>query len=281
MTLLALALIFASAWAHALWNFWGKACGDKHAFFWCFILVGVVVYSPAAAYFLATRPLGPHAAVFCAGTAVLHVAYFQLLKYGYTIGDLSLVYPVSRGTGILLISGAGVFFLRERVTAPAVAAIATILAGLVVVNLRSGGAGGGARPALVSAAIGVLIAAYSVWDKVALRDVHPILLGYTSFLGQALFNAPFALARRDSLRREIARNWKVIVAAGVLAPASYWLILVALTFSRVSYIAPARELGIVIGVVLARVVLREPFSAPRLLGSCLIVAGVIALALAP
>ena len=66
-----------------------------------------------------------------------------------------------------------------------------------------------------------------------------------------------------------------------LSSVAVGLVLYALTFSQVSYIAPSREVGIVIGVLLARYLLKETFSTNRFVGSCLIVAGVIALALVP
>jgi len=62
---------------------------------------------------------------------------------------------------------------------------------------------------------------------------------------------------------------------------TYSLILFALQFSRVSYIAPVREIGIVIGVLFGTLLLREPFGKGRAIGSCLIIAGLVLISLAP
>ncbi|HVC32040.1 MAG TPA: hypothetical protein VNL16_00855, partial [Chloroflexota bacterium] len=72
-----------------------------------------------------------------------------------------------------------------------------------------------------------------------------------------------------------------ILAAGILSPLAYLLVLTALTFSQVAYIAPTREIGIVIGAVLGARSLKEPYPANRMVGSALIVLGIFGLALSP
>lgn len=285
----ALGLIVLSAFAHAGWNYLAKASGDKHVFFWSFIALGSLLYLPAAVYFASRTTFTPEACVYLVGTAVLHIVYFQLLKQAYTHADLSIAYPVSRGTGLVLIAIIGIVLLKEKISLPAIAAIATIVAGIVVMHLRTAEQAAAApfwtKATILPLLVGLTIAAYSVWDKKALNDteVHPLLLGEASFLGQAVVNGFFVLGRRNALRTEIRVHWKAIVAAAILAPGSYLLILIALSLaeSKVSYIAPSRELGIVIGVLLGRFLLKEAYSPARLIGSLLIVAGVFALALVP
>ena len=67
---------------------------------------------------------------------------------------------------------------------------------------------------------------------------------------------------------------------GVLMTGGYLLVLLALRLAPVSYVAPARELSIVVGTVLGLVQLREPAPGPRLTGAGLIVVGVLLLTLA-
>ena len=289
MTAKALALIFVSAWAHAGWNYLSKASGDKRAFFWGFTSIGALLYLPLAVIFWIREPVHGQGWILVMGTVVLHVVYFRLLQAAYTVGDLSLVYPVSRGTGLVLVAIAGSVLLRERVSLLAAGAITTIILGIVIVNLRPrkaeepGRRGSGFRGSALAIATGLVIACYSVWDKYAIDTgtVNPVTLGYASFVAQAVVASIFVRGRGEAVRTEFRTRWRMIVLAAVLAPGSYLLVLYALTFSQVSYIAPSREVGIVIGVLLARFLLKESYSTNRFVGSFLIVAGVITLALVP
>ncbi|MGH2350712.1 MAG: SMR family transporter [Chloroflexota bacterium] len=288
MTVVALGLVLSSGLAHAGWNYLLRTSGDKLVFSWCFTALASVLYLPLAAFFAIRSPVPPSGWAFILGTMALHILYFQFLNRAYTHGDLSLAYPVARGTGVALIPLGGVLLLGEQVSLPAVAAIAVILAGVLLVHTR-----GIRRRALhtIGAALekgtvyafatGLTIAAYSLLDKRALSVVPPPVLNYAIFLAQAMVVSPVALRRREALRREIAERKGAIVAAAVLSPLAYLLVLAALTFSRVSYVAPAREIGIVVGALMGTFLLREPYGASRLLGSALITTGVITLALAP
>jgi drug/metabolite transporter (DMT)-like permease len=292
MTALALALVLAAAAAHATWNFLTKASESPLAFSWCFSVLGCLLYLPLVVFSLWTAPPSPAGWAILAGTATLHLTYFSLLNAAYARADLSLVYPVARGTGVALVPMLSVALLGEHVSLPAAAAIGAIVAGVVVVHLR--GLRRGLRHGLASVvrepggrfaiATGFTIAAYSIWDKNALAHVEPVVLNYAGFAGLAIAPAPLILGhtlRRAALRREVKRRWPAMLAAAILAPLAYLLVLIALTFSRVSYVAPAREVGIVVGAALGTFVLREPFGANRLLGAALVAAGVLGLALAP
>src|SRR3972149_10696501 len=72
------------------------------------------------------------------------------------------------------------------------------------------------------------------------------------------------------MQTELKKRLKSIVLSGLLMFIAYGLILLALTFSKVSYIAPAREVGIVVGVLFGALILREPLARGRIFGSCLI-----------
>ena len=285
MTPLALALVLLSAVAHAGWNYLTKKSSDTLVFSWCFTALASVLYLPFLLAVLQRSSVPPAGWLFVAGTMALHIVYFHLLNSAYTHGDLSLVYPVARGTGIALIPIGGSLLLGETVSLPAALAMAAILFGVLAVNrgaswrtLTAAFAEKGSRFAL---ATGLLIASYTLWDKQALSLVPPLVLIYASFFGQALTATPLVLRRPIALRREIRERKRAILAAAVFAPLAYLLVLYALTFSRVSYVGPAREISIVVGAALGTLALGEPYGRGRLIGSAVIVAGVLALALAP
>jgi len=122
-----------------------------------------------------------------------------------------------------------------------------------------------------------------VWDKVGVGYVNPFLYMYLLALGTALFLTPQVLWSNgtSAIRTEIKKNIGSIVMAALLMFLAYALILFALQFSRVSYIAPSREIGIVMGVILGTLFLKEPFGKGRVLGSCFIVFGLVLISLAP
>jgi drug/metabolite transporter (DMT)-like permease len=133
-----------------------------------------------------------------------------------------------------------------------------------------------------AALTGVLIAFYSLWDKAALDYVAPVALLQFVLAGPLLLLAPAAFRNRGRLARaEWLERRRSVVAAGVLAPLGYVLVLVALMTSRISYVAPAREVGIVLGVAMGVALLGESYGLPRMAGSLIIAAGVVVLALAP
>jgi len=139
------------------------------------------------------------------------------------------------------------------------------------------------RPATrVALLTGALIATYSVWDKAALDDLSPLTLNQFAMAGHALILAPIALRNGGGfVRHEWRERRGSILAAGVLAPLAYVLVLAALTTSRISYVAPVREFGIVIGAMLGVMLLGEGYGRWRIAGAVTILAGVFTLALAP
>ncbi len=289
MTTAAFSLVLVAAAAHASWNFLLKRSEHKVAFLWSFTGVSFVAFLVPAIVYAIIDGIGARGVAFGVASGGLHAAYGLLLSYGYQVGDLSAVYPISRGMGPALIPPAAVLLLGEHVSGWAGLGIALVVIGVLLVQAQTDeprellqhlrGLG---RPAIVSAlATGVLITTYSLWDKKALDYLSPVTLNQFSIGGYVFLLWPLAYRARQPLREEWrARGW-TIVAAGVLAPLAYILVLVALTTSRVSYVAPAREVGIVLGALLGIVLLHEGYSRARIAGALLIVAGVLTLGLAP
>jgi drug/metabolite transporter (DMT)-like permease len=183
-----------------------------------------------------------------------------------------------------------VLLLDERASVAAGFGIALVVLGVYAINIQARSLRGLTeplralnRPAIrIAFLIGALIASYSLWDKVALDYLSPLTLNQFALTGWLLVLAPLAIrSSAGPVRSEWRDRGGSILAAGVLAPLGYVLILVALTTSRISYIAPAREVGIVLGAVLGVLFLGEGYGAWRILGSILILAGVLTLGLAP
>jgi drug/metabolite transporter (DMT)-like permease len=281
---LALALILAAAVIHASWNFLAKRAAGDPTFTWLFAVLSAIFYAPLAAVvvFITDAPVGWVAFGFMAGSALLHTGYFLLLNQGYHTGDLSLVYPLARGTGPLLSSIAAILFLGERPSGVGLLGALLIIVGVVALtsnpeSLRRAGARIAIQYALVT---GAFIAAYTIWDKQAVSRfaVSPVLLDWGTNAGRALLLTPLALRRWDKACIEWQTHRREAVGVALLTPLSYILVLTALTFTPVTYVAPAREISILIGTVMGTRWLAEGDAARRLTGAAAMMIGVIALA---
>ena len=136
MTISALALILAAAVIHATWNFLNKHAGGHATFTWLVAILSALLYAPATITIIEVWQIQISFVTIgiMAGSAALHTAYFVLLNQGYRVGDLSLVYPLARGTGPLLSSLAAIVFLGERPSILALAGALLIIGGAVVLT---------------------------------------------------------------------------------------------------------------------------------------------------
>ncbi len=214
----------------------------------------------------------------------IHLAYFSALARGYSDGDLSVVYPIARGTGVALIPILGVAAPERDDVGAAVAGAVAIVAGIGVLG-ATGIAGSRFRPAGIEFAVltGLLIATYSVVDARGVDEMNPLL--YLSIIGTSgtLGLLPGVLSNGGpNAAREIWRSSTFpVVLGGALQVGAYGTILWVLQDSPVAYVAPLREVALVFGVVLGALVLHERAAGQRLVGAAVIVVGAVLIAFAP
>ncbi len=284
----ALGLVLLAAAAHATWNLLARRADEKLAFLWCGTLVSTVLFFPVGVWLLLTEPVPPMGWWVVSVSAGLEALYFWTLAQAYRYGDLSLVYPIARGTAPVLVPILAVLFLGERLSGLATAGIGLVVVGTVTLYTRQLGwprldavAGVlrqlGTRYAPLT---GLLIAAYSALDKYGVSLVTPVLYSYLLFAGLTVALLPVVLRQRAALSTEWKLRRGSIVVVGLLAPSSYGLVLLAMTLAPVSYVAAAREVSVVLAAVLGAVVLHEGYGRQRLLGSVAIAAGLMLLVLA-
>jgi len=285
VTFAALALVLAGALIHALWNVLTKRAQGGAPFVCLFSTVALVVYAPLVTAILVwQRPhIGAVQLVFIAGTAVLHTGYFLALQQGYRLGDLSLVYPLARGTGPMLTTAAAIAFFRERPGPIALAGTALIGGGIILLTSSREALGrpNARRAAAYAVLTGMFIAGYSLWDKRAVTTyaVPPVVLDWGDNLGRAAILAPAALARRADVREIWRRYRREVLLVGALSPMPYILVLTALVFTPVSYVAPAREISVLAGAVMGARLLAEGDAGRRIVAASAMVLGLAALAI--
>lgn len=286
MTGLAITLVLTAAFVHATWNFWAKRAGGGAAFVWLFAVCSTVIYLPLLliAIFSQKPHLGQTELLFIGGSAGLHLVYFLLLQQGYRAGDLSLVYPLARGTGPTLSTAAAILFLGERPTWIALVGAMLVIVGMFILTGGTSHFRGGKalrKAAIFGLLTGTIIASYTLWDKyaVSVLFIPPIIMDYGTALGRVLLLAPFTYQHWG----EVCTEWRThrfeVLGVGLFSPLSYILVLTAMVFTPVSYVAPAREVSTLIVTLMGARLLQEGHASRRLVAAGLIVGGIVTLAL--
>jgi drug/metabolite transporter (DMT)-like permease len=297
VTASALLLVLIAAVLHATWNYWAKRAGGGLPFV---TLVGLIIcsfYIPAVVtYCLWQKPELPGTAaaiIFVSG--ILKTGYSLFLQRGYRTGDFSLIYPLARGTGPLLSTLSAIAFFGERPKpiplaggVVIVVSIFFLCGGLQWLRPKRRGAADPAAPPHPAARAagygvtsGVFIAAYTLWDRhgVAGALIPPLLYDAGTAFTQLFLLAPFAWKRRSEIAREWREHRRNAFIMATASPISYVLILTAMRSTPVSYIAPAREISILIGTFFGAKYLKESAAPRRLWAAAVMVIGLAALAL--
>jgi len=287
----ALALVLIAALLHALWNIVAKKTGGGAHFVLMGALMIVTVWAPLGLWF-AWRELpgwGTREWLVVLASGVAHLVYFNVLLAGYRAADLTVVYPVARGTGPLLSSAAAVLVLGETLGARGIAGVLAITIGILLI---AGGprlwtrAQDPAERARVNAGLawgaltGSLIALYTVIDGFAVKVllISPILVDYVGNLLRIPFMLPQALRDRAGFVHDWRMQWKAALLLALISPLGYVLVLYAVQIAPLSHVAPAREVSMLFAALLGGRLLGEADRGARLLGAACMAGGVIALA---
>ncbi len=286
MDLAALILVILAAFCHAGWNLLAKRSSGGVAFVWLVQGSGMLLYAPLVIVLLVRNPPELSLALLAAiiASAVFHLSYFLSLQRGYRSGDLSLVYPVARGTGPALATVGAILVYGERPGPIAILGAVLVISGVIFMSMagRHTAADPHARREGVKWGMitGVFIASYSMNDSFAVSalGIFPFFYLWLGDVLRTVLLTPLALRRLPSVRHELTAHRREILGVAFLSPLSYLLVLFALSFTPLSYVAPAREMSILIGTIMGSTLLSEEDGKRRILAAVLIVGGVVALA---
>jgi drug/metabolite transporter (DMT)-like permease len=281
---LAIAAVLLAAVTHATWNLAAKrAAGSRH-FVWLYSVGSVVLYAPAVVWILVyQRPqfeLIHWLALLMTG--ILHLGYSLLLQAGYRVSDLSLVYPLARGTGPLLAFVAATFILDEPASAYSVLGVLLVVSGILMVSGLTSEPHKAPRAGIALGMLtGVFIASYTINDGWAVKTllISPFIIDFAGNMLRILVLSPMALRDRVGLLAEAKIYRTPILIVAVLGPLGYILVLFAMKHAPVGHVAPMRELATLVGTYFGARLLKEKVTSVRMLGAVLIVSGVIALAI--
>ncbi len=287
MSLPNLALILLSAVIHVVAHVALKRAQNRTAFVWWMLAWGVLLYSPVL--LLAHPAIPPAIWAILAISAMLEVFYFLSIARAYRLGDLSLVYPLARGTAPLFLLLWTTLFLSDRLSAGGVGGIALIAAGLYIINLPRLGAWLGplralAQPAPQAALLaGLCISLYTLLDRAGVQQVDPLLYTYLVILLTLLLLTPLALRQMgvSGLRQELSSSRWASVLAGFTTLTAYVMVLsVIRAGAPASYAGAVREVSVVFSAFIGVVFLHEQGSRVRILGAACVLAGIGLIALA-
>lgn len=291
MPLSALALVLVAALIHASWNIIAKKAQGGAEFALLSALGVGVVWAPVGLW--AAWGVVPGWGRLEWGLVLVsgltHLVYFRVLLRGYRLSDLTVVYPVARGTGPLISAFGALLLLGESMQALGVLGVFAITGGVFLI---AGGPGLWTRahdPAqrqrltlgvAYGAATGVLIAAYTLIDGYAVKValMSPILVDYFGNLLRIPFMLPEVLRDRAACLAAWRLQWRHALALAVLSPLGYVLVLYAAQMAPLSHVAPAREVSMLFAALLGGRLLGEGDRGWRLAGAGLIAAGVVGLA---
>jgi drug/metabolite transporter (DMT)-like permease len=285
MPLAALLAVLLAACTHASWNLVAKTAARSRHFVWLYSMASLFIWSGPAIWVLVHTHWhpGPQPWLALAATALLHLAYSLALQSGYRAGDLSLVYPIARGTGPLLSFAGAALLLGERPGGIPLIGVLLVASGIALVAELW-------RPRRQSPRAGILwglitgtcIASYTLNDGWAVKylAISPILVDFTGNLFRAIVLARPALSNVTQLRHEVREFGHAALVVGALGPLGYILVLWAMTMAPISHVAPARELATLVGTYFGSRLLKERIGWSRVAGALCIVLGVICLAAA-
>lgn len=288
MTISALFLVVLASFIHASWNLMAKkAAVVGPVFVFAYSLVACIAYAPWVIYLLATDAMtwSLIGIVFVLASGVIHLGYNLCLQRGYQVADLSVVYPVARGTGPLLSSIGAFLILGETPTAAGFAGLMLVIVGIGLIatrgDLSAFGRPEGRRGVQWGTATGGLIASYTVIDAYAVKalGIAPVVLDWFCNFLRVVLLAPMILANPAKALGAMRGYWILAIGVGLLSPLSYIFVLMALSQNApLSIVAPMREMSMMVGALMGMFILRETVGPWRLAGCAVLIGGVILLA---
>jgi drug/metabolite transporter (DMT)-like permease len=203
------------------------------------------------------------------------------LSKAYTYGNISTVYPIARGSGVISTAVVAFLLLKEAISLFGITGVLCTSIGILFIGMMRDEHANYWRGVIFALLVGATIACYSIVDKMAVRLIHPVVYIFGLFFFSMVLLTPYMVIDRRSELCEAWRNFKkysLIIGAG--AAGAYLIILFVFRVAPVSYVVAVRELSVVVGALLGMRFLGEPLSTRKLTGIILVVLGLIMIRIA-
>jgi drug/metabolite transporter (DMT)-like permease len=281
MPISAILLLLLAALLHAIWNLLLKSSQEKYiAMGWQVILSGIFAFFLLLFTGFPPRSMWPFAAISMA----LEAVYFILLSNAYSDHDFSLVYPIARGTAPAFLMLWSVLFLHEKPTPGGMVGVGMIVGGMVIIGatslIQNRGSKLHLKGVLIALAVALIISLYTLIDGTAVKNGPPLPYALTMFIFVPVLTTTYNLRRYGW--KQFAAAWNgprlPLILTAILGVVAYLLALIAYTFAPLSYSGAIREVSVVIGAFLGWQFLEEKMGGMRVLGSVVIFAGILTIA---
>lgn len=288
MNVIAFILVVFSACLHAYWNFLLKKSEDTRVFIWLFLVISILIFFPIFAYEITQTDIPAIGWCYILITGLVHALYLVSLSSAYEKGDLSFVYPLARSAPIIFVLIGAMIFLGEVPSKAGIAGIALMILGGYTLHLNSPNSlfkplkALNSKPSQLALLTALFISFYSIIDKVGIEYVQVFVYIYLMFVFMFVFLSPYILLTRNKnkIKAEWSSNKKNIIIVGFLCFFTFFLILIAMTLAKLSYIVALRQLSIIFSVAFGALMLKEEHGDIRLTASLLIFAGSFLIAIA-
>jgi len=277
----AFSLVMLSALLHALWNYTTKKVSGNLSVLYIGLIFACGIFSPVLLLFPRSEIFVVPAFPFVLATGMIHALYFYLLSKAYTYGNISTVYPIARGCGVVGTAIVAALLLREAISFVGIAGILGTSVGILLIGVRRTEHIDYGRGLLFALLVGATIVLYYIVDKLAVRLINPVVYIYYMFLLSMLFLTPYIVfCRRKELAFALRKLKKYCLVIAVGAASGYLIILYVFQMTQVSYVVAVREVSVAIGALLGVKFLHEPLSLGKLVGVVLIVLGLVMIKIA-
>jgi drug/metabolite transporter (DMT)-like permease len=267
-------LVLLAALMHATWNAFVRS--DKDTLLSLFAVKAPTIVISAAALVVTGFP-ALESLPYLLTSAAINCAYFYFLARAYEAGDLSVCYPIARGTAPVVVAIMSVTVIGETPPITAFVGVAVVSLGILVLAWRRSKSLPEPTGMAWALAVGLTIASYTLTDGLGARlSNNPI--GYTAALsavtGILLCAAVLYLRGQKAALESLASRWKIGLLGGLLMFSAYGLVMYALTRAPVASVSALRETGVIFAAIIGTIVLKEPLGARRVIASAIVAAGV-------
>jgi len=242
-----------------------------------------ILFFPLALIYLFINPISIESWLFIIINSILQIFYYAFLGKAYKLADLSIVYPLARGSAVFFIPIWGVLFFNESISSSAMFGISLVFIGLIFIsvipiinkdllitrNLIVG--------IILSVLVGLNISFYTIVDKKAVSSINPFIYPILITVGGSLGAIMFTGSKNKilDLKFQFQNNYKTVIIGSTIMYLAYSVMLYALNISKMSYAATTRELTIMVGIIWSYFFLKEKINLTRFLAILVIFSGAI------
>ena len=264
-------LILVSALCHAVWSAIIKSSKNPLSLMGITSVLEVTIFLPLTF----TVPF-PTLEVwyFLIATVIIHVFYRLNVIYSYRYGDLSYIYPISRGSSCLFVAIISILFLSSDISVAGFVGILFVCIGLFLISY-SKNLSFNFRGFALAISTAILITAYTLVDGVGVRlSENGFSYIYWLFTLNGIPLLIIGLISKDGLRKRETYTFRSGIAAGVFATSSYAIVVWSMQFIEIAYVSSIREISIVFAAIIGMLFLFEKNAKSRIIPSILIVSGI-------